>query len=390
LLLVANNAPDEFNDWIYGPNLETVRLPVASVSGLEGPALVRLARQGRPISVSGGLNSPWVYDLQAPYVGRIPHNLAYRPARTDLARIDSTYYGDQHRLGGEFRYDFRPFSPYATGYQLYTGFPQSRVEWVNNPAGAAWYKDATVLDGQWQVRGERELFKPGHRYTEKWFDPVIHPRLGSGYWRPERQSDFVQINLPSFGDSGRGHTGGMDPSDQTMWLYHGKELIKESRGWQSMWADLPARRMKLRVVSDARRPSTWKTSTYTRSEYTFWTEHADPSKPAAILPLVQVNFHVDTDLAGDTKAGRQDTIGFDAWTMADAAMAGRLTGGRFEVSYDGGASWHKVALTGKTGHWKAHLTYPKNPARSVSLRATAWDSKGNRVTQAIISAYGLK
>ena len=109
-----------------------------------------------------------------------------------------------------------------------------------------------------------------------------------------------------------------------------------------------------------------------------------------ILPLVQVNFHVDTDLAGDTRAGRTDVIGFDAWTMSDASLEGHLTGGRLQVSYDDGASWTSVPLTGSTGQWKGHVTYPDNPSRFVSLRAKAWDSKGNTVTQEITRAYGLK
>ena len=184
----------------------------------------------------------------------------------------------------------------------------------------------------------------------------------------------------------------MDPSDQTIRLYHGSQLIKRSEGWQAITAEVPARLMKLRVTSDARRPAGWKSSTSSHSEYEFWTKYI--SRPGMlhdpILPMVQVNFHVDTDLAGDTRAGRRDTIGFDAWTMPEAALEGTVTGGRLQVSYDDGKSWQAVALTGKTGHWTGHLSYPDNPSRFVSLRARAWDSKGNTVTQEITRAYGLK
>jgi hypothetical protein len=108
----------------------------------------------------------------------------------------------------------------------------------------------------------------------------------------------------------------VDPSDQTIRLYHGSKLIKGSEGWQAITAEVPAGLMELRVTSDARRPAGWKASTSSHSEYEFWTEYI--SRPGMlhdpILPMEQVNFHVDADLAGDTRAGRRDTIGFDAWT----------------------------------------------------------------------------
>ena len=46
-----------------------MKLPVGGVSGMEGEALVDLATAGDEINVSGGMNSPWVYDLQAPHDG---------------------------------------------------------------------------------------------------------------------------------------------------------------------------------------------------------------------------------------------------------------------------------------------------------------------------------
>jgi hypothetical protein len=392
LLLVANNAPEEFLDWIYGDEGQRVNLPVGGVSGLEGESLVDLATAGDEITVSGSMNSPWVYDLQDPHAGRIPDDLTYQPAADELARVDARYYGDRDRIGGEFRFDFRPSSPYSSGFELYSRFPQVRTEWVNNPAGAQWAQNASVINGGWSARGGKRVFTPGQQTSEQWFSPVIHPRLGQGYWKPLRQNNVLQINLPSFGDSGQGHTGGMDPSDQTIRLYHGSKLIKGSKGWQSISAEVPARLMKLRVTSDARRPAAWKTSTSTHSEYEFWTKYI--SRPGMlhdpILPMVQVNFHVDTDLVGDTRAGRRDTIGFDAWTMPEAALEGTMTGGRLQVSYDDGESWQAVPLTGRTGHWTGHLSYPDNASRFVSLRARAWDSKGNTVTQEMTRAYGLK
>ena len=70
--------------------------------------------------------------------------------------------------------------------------------------------------------------------------------------------------------------------------------------------------------------------------------------------------------------------------------AGRIAGATLAVSYDDGVTWKRVALTGKPGSWKASLTYPKQANRYVSLRATVWDTKGNKATQEVIRAYGLR
>jgi len=39
--------------------------------------------------------------------------------------------------------------------------------------------------------------------------------------------------------------------------------------------------------------------------------------------------------------------------------------------------------------WVAKINNPKN-AESVSLRAAAWDDLGNKISQDVIKAYGLR
>jgi subtilisin family serine protease len=393
MLLVVNDAPEEFMDIAADDLGRSVTIPVGGVSGLEGPSLVALAQQGKRIDVSGGMRTPWVYDLQVPHLGRIPDHLSYTPKTSELTEITSKYYGNKVRVGSDFRFDFRPFSPYSSGYEQYNEFPEVRTEWVNDPAGTAWVKNATVLNGEWSMRGTRERFRPGQHRIERWYQPVIHPRLGDGYWRPVRQINYLQVNLPSFGDAGPGHSGGMDMTltHQHIRIYRGTKLLASSKDWQAVGVDVGPKLATYRVTSDITRPKTWKTSTSSHSEYTFWSKYvANPGLTDPILPFVQVNFHVKTDLAGDARAGRRAAIGFDAWTMRDATLAGHLTGGRLAVSYDGGRTWHRVHLTGPTGSWTGHLRYPQDARKFVSLRASAWDSKGNRVTQVIHRAFGLR
>jgi hypothetical protein len=205
----------------------------------------------------------------------------------------------------------------------------------------------------------------------------------------------MQLNLPSYGDAGLNHTGSMGDSDgtssQVIDVYRGDTLIKHSAGWQATYVpNLSPDKLLYRATSDITRSAAeWATSTRIHSEYTFWSEHNDGTI-VSLLPFVQVGFDVQTDMRDDAKAGATDTIGFTAWQLPDVIDGGDIAGGKLSVSYDGGKTWTPVTLTGSVGDWQATLTYPADPSKWVSIKATAWDDAGNRSSQTIIRAYGLR
>ena len=224
----------------------------------------------------------------------------------------------------------------------------------------------------------------------------MNPHFGTGFWAPERQVDWFEINLPSFGDSWKGHTGSKDngatPS-QVIKLYRGSHLLQTSKGWQSLGSHdmMPKKRLKYRVTNDVRTAKTlWSEASSSHTEWEFWSHTADPDKPPAQLPFVSLAYHVTTDLHGRLKAGQRVPLRFDAYQVPGAVDAGRMSGGWLKVSYDRGRTWTRVPLTGSVGHWRAHLTLPANASRVVSLRGSAWDSHGNRVTQSVLGAVELR
>ncbi|WP_426560651.1 S8 family serine peptidase [Angustibacter sp. McL0619] len=393
-LLVVNDQPGELLDYLGGPNGEVVDLPVAAISGTEGAAVIaRASRPGLKLQLSGSLNSPWVYDLVDAHQKAIPAHLTYAPKQSELAKVDQRFHGDRARSGSEFRWSFRPQTQYGLGFPMYADFPSVRTDWVSTQPGTEWVQNVGVLDWSWDLRADRTTYHRGRHYVESWMDPVVLPRLGPGFWAPERQGDYLVLNLPAFADAGPDHTGSMDTqlTGQTVRLYDGSTLVSEAVGWQSLFAEVTPDRHRFRVTSDAQRPADlWGTSTRVHSEYQIWTAHANTNEVPPPLPFVQMTFAVDTDLAGDARAGARDTIGLTGSQVAGAVGAGRIAGGRLAVSYDEGKTWRSVPLNGRPAHWTANLTYPKNASRYVSLRATVWDSKGNTATQEVIRAYGLR
>ena len=388
LLLIVNDEPGEFAISVgWDPILP---IPAGGLSGVEGEGLISRIQAGDvQLTLGGGADSPVVYDLVDPHSDGIPTDLSYTPGEDDLARIDSAYAAPEHLEAGEFRYDFRPHTDYGVGFAQVLNVPYERTEWVSAQEGTSWYQDATIIAGNWNERGVRQGYQPGSLTQESWFTAVVQPRLGEGFWGPNRQGDMLQVNLPSWAGDEPTHTGAMGDftgdDEQTIRFYEGDTLLTESLGWQSAWVDVETtERTQYRVTNDVARDPSWGTSVSSSTEWTFWTEL--PEDWTNLLPFVQVDFAVETDLTGTAVAAPTDTIGLSAWQLPGTHLAGEITAGTLEISYDQGETWEELELTGEAGDWSAEVTYPEG-AQAASLRATAEDSEGNAVRQEVIDAY---
>jgi hypothetical protein len=154
-----------------------------------------------------------------------------------------------------------------------------------------------------------------------------------------------------------------------------------------LW-DASPERTSYRLVQDATRDAArWHTSTSTHTEWQF---SSGKTESRTELPLLSLDYDVDTDLGGDALAGRHTTVGLSAVSVAAAPGKGTIQGADLEVSFNGGKSWKKVRLERADDGWSADITNPRKGAEFVSLRASAWDDAGNRIDQTVIRAYGLR
>jgi hypothetical protein len=392
-LLVVNDAPAELNEPVIDPAGGEVALPVAQVSGVEGQALLdRMRRRPLTAVVAAELTSPYVYDLVDVQAGRVPADLAYRPRQRDLARVDARYGAPYDLPGGEFRYDFRPWTPFGIGFQQLIELPQERVEWVSAQPGTSWYQGTRLLDTDWEQRDIRRTYRPGRSYESRWYHPVVHPRLGEGYWTPFRQGDFIQMNIPAASDGEPGHVGSFGDAvrRQLVEVYADGELLATDEEFHATWFDAPPEETTYRVVTTTRTPpQVWPTSSRTRTAWTFRSATV-PSDRSAVLPMLQLDYGVRTDLHGTASAGRAVRLTLDAGHLPGATGTGTVRQARLAVSYDDGATWRPVRLTGGNGHWVAQVRHPDRPGSFVSLRASAFDTARNRVQQTVVRAYRLR
>ncbi|WHY72044.1 S8 family serine peptidase [Fictibacillus enclensis] len=395
MLIVANDKPTEISEYYANNDGSDVKLPVAAISGTEGDKVIKAARSGNlTLDVKGTPNTPYVYDLVDPHTDQIPKDLSYAPKTSELAKIDTRYHSDRNAPGGEFRYDFRPYSARGIGFLYKIDLPSIRTEWMSAQVGTSWYHEAQVIDSPWGVRETRLSYQPGERLSQDWFAPVVRPRLGDGFWVPYRSDNSLVMNIPAWADSGEGHTGsdlGEEPNNtQTLKLYQGDTLV-ENRTGQAIYSfkNYPAANTQYKLVSDATRDAKrWHTSTSTHTEWTFWSK-AQP-EGRYNLPLLSLDYNLDTDMNGDAIAGKTTKLVLSVVQIKNAIGNGKIQGASLDVSFNEGRTWKNVKVVRDGDSWTAAIKNPKKAGGSVSLSANAWDDAGNKINQDIIKAYGVR
>ncbi|MEU3828871.1 S8 family serine peptidase [Streptomyces sp. NPDC029080] len=392
-LFVTDDAPGRLTAW-WGTGDNTDRpLQIATVNRADA---ARLRAAGR-VDMTGTVDPPYVYDLSEGHRGVIPNrNLTYAPSARQLAAVHVRFHAARPVSGGEFRYSITDTFPVGLGFPERVGLPAERTDYVSTGPGQRWHESVTVRDGALEERSGLVRYDGGSRPELDWFRPVWHPWLGTGLgWGQQRAGDQIQLNTPGWGDSGPDHTGFGDVwSDgsgmrQTTAVYLDGTLVDEGTSSAAYVWDAPADEHTYKVVTDtALDAGRWQPATRGHTEWTFRSA-ATPEDHWTYLPLINLAFDVDTDLAGTVRGGHRTTIGLGARYVAGAAGTGTLGGGRLEVSYDDGTTWRTVPLTGRGASWHGTLSVPRGAAH-VSLRASARDDKGGSVTQEIVRAVAVR
>lgn len=379
----------------------TAAIPVAAVQRLAGDGLVEAARRGKKVTVEQRRFARYVYDLVDRHDGTIPdRSLAFAPTTRQLAKVENTFYGNRDVVGGGYRYDIPDYGP-GIGFQEYEKYPATRTEWVTPlPGDSFWYEDHSVFNDEGtdialEERSGSMDYQGGRSYRDTWFAPVSHPRLGTGYWGPFRSGNDVQFNITPWTDSGAGHSGSMENEydNGTIAFFQGDTQLSKSAGRAGYAFDLSPERLPYRLVLDSQRDAeVWRTSVVTHTEWNFLSGAPDPSGPEqADIPLLQLDYDVKTDLAGDVKAGKTTEVGLSSTTQEWLDGAVKATKASLSVSYDDGETWSAVQLKkDSVGSWTARFKTPKKGATAVSFKAHAEAGDGFTVDQEIIRAFGLK
>ncbi|NGN67093.1 S8 family serine peptidase [Streptomyces sp. A7024] len=394
LLIVIGDERGRLSEWYEKDDGSSQPIPVVTVMREAGDRLV--AGAGQPLSVTEKRWSEYVYDLVDQHQGAIPDRLSYRPDHDDLARIDARYYGTKEAPGAGFRYNIPAWGP-GIGFKEREWYPGTRTEYVTPKVNGAgfWYENHAydIGGGQddWEQRSGEEEYAADRRYSRHWFEPIVQPRFGDGYESTVIDRSGVQVNVPMWSDSGAGHSGAMGADEYDtgdIALYQGDSLVKRMNG-RALWADLPQETKPYRVVAQSGRDAkTWGTSTKVRTEFGFVYEPLPEGVFQKDLRLLNPRLQLPTTgLDGRVPAGSRPELTFAAATqdwMPDRVTA---TEGQVSASYDGGKTWHELALRpAGAGTWKTRLDVPDTSGGSVSLRLSAKAPGGYTVAQEIKDA----
>ncbi|MEU6421277.1 S8 family peptidase [Streptomyces spiralis] len=387
LLLVVNKGIGRLQPWDETPwsPESPAPLTVATLDTDQGADLIGSLRHGAvKLKITSHPTTDYLYDVVHHWSGAVPANPTWREEPKDLGRVDVSFRNYRPGKAMEFRPDV--WRGWAVGNQLTAPAQGERTDWVTS--GAAWLDDAFIAGetGQHSIDVLHYLARKAGKVN--WFGPIQRPRMGPLGYQPVRYLDTMYITAPGWGDSGAGHVGEAGANfhvEDWMALYQGDQQLD----WgNAEWLPVPAlapERLPYRLVVDNDR-GTWADpySTHTLTEWDF-TSAATRSESTESLPLIQLDYGVDTDTAG--RAGRHAALTVTASHLPGTTAAIEMPS--VEVSYDDGKSWHPSDLTRAADGWRTNLSAPKT-ADFATLRVTARDSAGNAVSQTITRAFGLR
>ncbi|MDQ0364234.1 subtilisin family serine protease [Catenuloplanes indicus] len=396
LLLVVNDGPGRLEPWPGSVWMPTDPPPVtvATLTRDEGEKLIaRIQRErGVRLDVTSHPVPEYAYDLVTDYVGAVPADLTYRATSGNLARVDMSF--DNWRPGRAIEQRSEIDSLGLAMFLDYAEAPArgDRTDWVT--AGRKWISNV-VIPGEQAQHTAPTAYRAGSVNRQRWFGPVQRPRLvdepdGLNIFRQEGGWFFA--NIPGWGDSGAahaGHTGENPGADNRLSLYQGDKLVSTTDRYDPLLVagPLPAPALPYRLVSENNRDA-WAGpySTSTRTEWSFTSGDVQPGTVVS-PPLIQLDYDVDTDRDG--RARRTFDLTIATSTLATATDPGTVRTVTLDVSYDDGATWHRVTLRRQPNGWSTRIAAPRT-ARFVTVRTSARDTRGNTVEQLITRAFGLR
>lgn len=402
MLLVVNDGDGRLSDWYGDPDGRTTGpIPVASLTKDEGEALIKkTGTRGKrrvKLAVEAHPAAKYLYDLADYHEGGVPADPSPVTDPRRLARIDLDFAPPAGKQVMESREDCPPYENYPAAYPYAVygtvrvpPFPKEpvapghRTDWVSTGTGVKWQQYASI-DG-WATFTDLVTYRPGSTQNDRWFGPITRPRMTS----PEtlfRGDGFMSGTITGFADGGSAHSGDSPLMSRTFSLYQGDKLLTRSGPWPTLGVgDLAPQRLPYRLVVDTEGNS--ELSPYSSTTHTEWnfTSGAGDGDVQAV-PLVQLDYGTDVDLAG--RAKRRSDFSIRPSVLGSDSTQDAVSSVRLDISYDDGASWHRQDVKEKRGTWQASLHAPSR-ADYVSIRVTAQQRNGGGITQTVTRAFGLK
>ncbi|MFI5801558.1 S8 family serine peptidase [Streptomyces sp. NPDC051561] len=384
------------------------RLPAIGLYATSA-AMQRLRVPGTKLELKGTPESPYLYEVVQLSEQRVPERVVHKVEPGNTATVTSRYPdtgGARHVT--ENRESWRPWEDASLALRSrYVRTGQMRTEYLSGPADTRWLHWVNPRN-TWAFQalgtgmfGPLRTYRPGERVTESWYAPVVRPAIPRGVeGLALRKGDQLTIGIPEFTDTASGHYGYALPRkdaatphpDETHAVLRrdGEILAEGPRAWGTFPAGGDGGRYRLDL--DVKRTS--PEGTLSRATSTGWSFTAPrPGEgKESLLPLLQLDYDVATDLRGAAPGSGSFTFKVSA-RHQDGLKGRSVKGMQVSVSYDDGKHWRAATASGRgDGAYRVRVSHPTAARTSgyVTLRVRAWDDAGNEVTQQIERAYALR
>lgn len=386
-----------------------------------------------------GAARPYEYVLtdQGPD-GIVPAQRRVVPAGS-LATVDTRYYSDVAATGALEQFPQFPdqYNDFLLPPGQWLDQPRQRTEYLTGNAAIAWTEAVAKFaensqfgwsGGQYQF--SLPVFRAGQRTTEGWDAYPLHAgvnvRLAAGSRGPvwasvmpsaSRAGNTLRLDVTPFTDNQPGHSGyGMtyDPLATMSGTYEIDENGTKIAGGDVLpgrstdidtQATLRPQASVVRFELNASRiGADYPLSTSSRTVWTWRSSHeAGVTLPAGwtcqslqltrtvtrnceVQPMMTLRYALARmRLDGAAPAGRQ-VLDVSVGHL-QLARAAKVTGAKVAVSFDGGTTWTKAAVTGAGGKYAAVFSAPAGSY--VTLRVSAADAAGGTVSETITRAYAI-
>ncbi|BCJ75187.1 peptidase [Catellatospora sp. IY07-71] len=378
-------------------------IPGLTVSGAESAAL-RQALTAGPVTLTwhAVAASPYVYNLAFADERKTRPDAVRRVRDRELGRVEETVYSMRtDRAVFEVLQAYRPSFPTAAAMASEVlRAPLTRTAYFT--AGQQWRQligGAGVFDEY--MTDVPRTYTAGSVRSANWYrGPVRSTGLRRADLSPERigerQDNRIGIAMLPFGDSDPDHYsagGGFGDAGNVQVLRNG-QLVGDSPFPSGVWA-VPAEAAdyELRVTTMRFNPGppyhpNWNLFHRTETSFRFRSERPGDSGLYP-LPLLVPSYDIAVDERNLTPATTGFRIGFGASGQRDYD-AGDIVGARLWVSFDNGATWTEVPVTGSGGGFAASVDQSGQAGQDASLRVELTDEHGASVQQTIIKAYGVR
>ncbi|MEV7992724.1 S8 family serine peptidase [Streptomyces sp. NPDC086077] len=341
-----------------------------------------------------GPNAPTYYYLTRPVSGGIPADPSYRPRKSDLAEVNTTFAAT---AAGTTAY--RAVWMHLGNLRFYHGLtglpvPHRRVDYFSTAESLRWMTvfDQNLLEAP-DVRGQFFMstmhgYKAGTKVEEHWNNGVqavgFSPSMSHAY----RDGDYLSLSVQNAANKDLHQYAHTSASSQQTWEVrrNGKPVTLTGNSGQLPADRTPADyQLTFRQERDLDPQSS--ISTALRAEWQFRSQTTDGQRA---LPLYAVRMSPELDEWNRAEDGRK----FDIPVLIQrqpGATGSSVRTFTTQVSYDEGRTWHSAKVKGSGDNRTVTVHHPHRSADgSVSLRTYVKDAAGNSFKQTVIRAYLLK